>query len=258
MNAVTPTRTPVVDQIFGANKAPIEAVLAADFSDLAAEVAALVTRGQKLPAKVEAEEQQAAIGSYIIDCRALWKKIEAMRDAEGRPLLEGKRAIDAHFKGMGGLLDEVTGPLQRAADDFVRRVAAAKRAEAERQACEAREKAELERQKAEAAKTAGAAGRAEARAEQADAEADRAAEVASASAADLARMKVGGVSASAKETWTARIEDYNAAIQPLGAVGAYLKADALTDAFKSMAKVQKSNARWPGVSFFVDTKATFR
>lgn len=75
MNAVTATRKSVVDQIFGQNKAPIETVLQADFADLAVRVEALVARGRTLPARVDTEAQQIAVGSYIVECRALFKEI---------------------------------------------------------------------------------------------------------------------------------------------------------------------------------------
>lgn len=258
MNAVTATRKSVVDQIFGQNKAPIETVLQADFADLAVRVEALVARGRTLPARVDTEAQQIAVGSYIVECRALFKEIEAEREAEGRPLLDGKRRLDAFFKGFGTALDDATGPLQRAADDFMRRQAAEARAKAQREEQEARDRAEKEREKAEAARTPEAAGRAEARAEQLDAQADRAAGVAAASTSELAAVRGNGISGGARETWTARIDDYPAAIAPLGALGPYLKSDAVDAALKSMAKVQKGNARWPGVNFSVETKATFR
>ena len=81
---------------------------------------------------------------------------------------------------------------------------------------------------------------------------------AASSAADLTRSRVGGVTTSAKVNWTFRIDDYTAAISPLGAIGPYLKKEHLEGALMSMVRIQKQSAVWPGVSFFEDTKATFR
>lgn len=258
MNAITNTRPTVVDQIFGSNKAPLDVVLTADFADLKAEAEALVARAAHLPAEITVEAQQIAVGQYIAEARAFWKKVDSIREDTKRPVLEAGRGIDAHFKAFGAMLDEVTNPLQRAADGYAREVAAAARAKAQREEQEARDRADAERKKADAAKSSSAAANAEARAEALDAKADAAAETAAASVSDLTRMRGDGITATGREVWKATIVDYQAAISPLGALGNFLKRADIEAALTSMVRVQKAGAAWPGVSFVADVKASFR
>lgn len=258
MNAITRTTTPVVDQIFGLNKAPLDEVLAADFADLKAEAQTLIERATSLPLRITSEADQIKVGTFIAETRAFWKKADGQREDVKRPVLEAGRGIDAFFKAVGNALDEVTGPLQRAMDTFAREAAAAARAKAQREADEARAKADAERARADAAKSAGAAANAEARAENLDAKADALDEAAAASTADLTRLKGDGVTISGKEVWTATIIDHTAAIGPLGAIGPYLKREALEAALISMVRIQKAGAAWPGVRFSSDVKTTTR
>lgn len=252
-------RKQVVDQIFGDNKAPILDVLPVDFADLKAEVDGFVEQmraSAKNPPKTD--EDQAALGKVIMDARALWGRADAQREAEKRPILEAGRALDGWFKDTLASLLKGRDHLQSMADAYVRQKAAEERARALREAEEARAKAEAERQKAEAAKTAAGAAKAEGRAEAQEAKAEAAQTVASAADADLVRSRVGGVTSSATGAWTARIDDYTAATAPLGALGSFLKADAIQTALNSMAKTQKGLANWPGVTFLQEAKATFR
>lgn len=253
------TKRPVVDQVFGANKAPMAEVLDADFAELRGEIDALVGRMReafKTPPKTD--EDNAALGRVILDARALWNKADGLREGEKRPILNAGRELDAWFKDTLAALVKGRDTLQGQADAYTRQKAAEARAKAQREAEEARAKAEAERQKAEEAKTAVGAARAEGRAEALESKADTAAAVAASSKADLVRARVDGVSASAKGTWIATINDYQAAIGPLGALGHFLKREAVEAALNSLAKVQKAGAAWPGVSFTQDVKATFR
>lgn len=248
----------VVDQIFGDNRAPIEEVLKADFADLAKEIADHAAKMKAANKAPKTDEEQAELGKLIIDGRAIWKKADDLRQAEKRPILEAGRELDGWFKVELAPLEEAAKALQSTADEYARRKAAEERARAEREAEEARRKADAEREKAEAARTAASAGKAEARAEAFEAKAERLEEAAASSAADLTRSRVGGVTASAKGSWVARITDYQAAIQPLGTLGAFLKREAIEAALNSLAKIQKDAASWPGVAFSQETKATFR
>lgn len=258
MNAITPTRTPVVDQIFGLNKAPLDAVLTADFADLNAEARALIDRAATLPAKITSEAEQIKVGTFVAEARAFWKKADGQREEVKRPVLEAGRGIDAFFKAIGSLLDDATGPLQRAMDTFAREVAAATRAKALRDAQEAQAKADAERQRADGAKTVTGAANAEARAAALDAKADAALEVAGASTQDLTRLRGGGATVSGREVWGFTIEDYTAAIAPLGALGPYFRRVDLEAALTSMVRIQKGGAAWPGVRFYSDVKVTVR
>jgi hypothetical protein len=258
MNAEIKQR-PVVDQIFGDNKAPIEAVLSADFSDLKAEVDGLVARMlDAAKSQPKSDEDQAALGKFIIDARDLLKRADQKREVEKKPILDAGRALDAWFRDMLSALLKGRDHLQGMADTYARQKAAEARAKAEREAAEARAKAEEERAKAEAAKTPTGAARAEGRAEALDAKAEAAEGAVSAADADLVRARVDGVTASATGAWTARIDDYSAAIAPLGTLGIFLKEGDVQSALNSMAKTQKARAAWPGVVFLQETKATFR
>ena len=248
----------MADQIFGDNKAPLGAVLPVDFADLIREVEDAEAMAEEANSKPGDDAELAALGQKVKDLRALWSKVDGVREAEKRPILEAGRGIDGFFGDLKARVEAAGKPLSAGADAYVRAKAAEARAKAQREAEEARAKAEEERRKAEAARSSVAAGRAEARAETLDARADEAEARAAASDADLVRAKAGGVTASAKGTWVAVIVDYQAAIQPLGLLGIFLKEDAVKAALGSMAKTQKGGARWPGVQFSQDVKATFR
>lgn len=252
-------RAPVVDQIFGHNKAPIVAVLDADFADMKAKIGALtdeLREATKNPPKDD--EGFGKIGALIVKARGFANRADEIRTAEKAPILEAGRALDAWFKNTLSDMGAQQSKLQGMADAYARQKAAEARAKAEREAAEARAKAEAERQRADAAKSVTAAANAEARAENLEAKADAAAAQAAASDADLVRARVGGVTASATGAWVATITDYQAAIAPLGAVGMFLKREALESALGAMAKTQKHGAAWPGVLFAQETKATFR
>lgn len=255
---MTPVRKATADQIFGDNKAPLAIVLGVDFADLQKEIAVLTENARLLDKEVKTEEEQAAIGKMILDIKDLHKKAEGIRETEKRPILDAGRELDKWFKDISAQMLFVNGALQNKADDFARRKVAAERAKAARLAEEERQRAEAERQKADQAKTAQGAANAEARAEVAEAKAERLEAASQASAADLARARVDGVTSTAKGAWVANILDYQAAIAPLGALGHFLKQADVQAALNSMAKVQKAGAQWPGVSFAQEEKASFR
>lgn len=251
-------RKPTADQVFGDNKTPIVEVLAADFAELNAEAAALVAKAAALDKPVANDEGQGALGDMILALRALWKKADGIRETEKKPILDAGRDLDKWFKDALAEVVSAGQKLQTHADDYVRKKAAEERAKAAREAELARAKAEDERLKAEAAKTAQGAANADARAEQHEAKAERLEAAASASTAELVKTRVGGVTASAKGAWVGKIVDYPAAIAPLGALGNFLKREAIEAALNSMAKVQKDGASWPGVNFMQEEKAAFR
>lgn len=252
-------RKPVVDQVFGDNKAPMAEVLAADLAEFRAELDAFVAKMREAAKNApKTDEDQAALGRVILDARALWSRADGQREADKRPILDAGRELDAYFKDMLAPLVKGREYLQGMADTYTRAKAAEERARKAREAEELAKRAEAERDKAAAAKTATGAANAEARAETLDARADQAAAAAAASESDLVRSRVGGVTASAKGAWVASITDYQAAIAPLGALGHFLKREAVEAALNSLAKVQKEGAAWPGVIFQQDVKATFR
>lgn len=251
-------RTPIAEQIFGANKAPLPTVLDADFAELRAEVEAAVERARAMPQTIRSEQDLAEIGGCIDMLRRLEKRVDGTRMDEGRPLLDAQRGINDYFKSLAGRLSDATQPLQRAADDHARQKAAEERARKQREADEARRKAEEERQKAEAARSDAAAAKAEGRAEALDAKAERAEQAATASAADLVRTRVGGVTASAKTVWEFRIADRAALLASMGPLGPFIDAASVEKAIRSVVRVQKDATTIPGVEVFEDVKSTFR
>lgn len=253
-----PTRLPVVEQIFGQNKAPIQQVLDADFDDLVIEVDRAIIKAGRLPSAIKDEAGLGDYGAAVTEIKALAKRIDGIRTDEGRPLLDAKREVDAFFNGLGVRLGETTKKLEAVATDYQRAVAAEARRKAAEEAERLREKEEAERRKAEEAGTAAGAANAEGRAERFASRADRAEEAANASAADLTRTRVGGVTASAKTVWDFRIKDYAAVQATLGPLGAYLPRADVEKAIRSLLRIQKDGASLPGVEFFEDVQATFR
>jgi type IV secretory pathway VirB10-like protein len=251
-------RTPIVEQIFGSNKAPLATVLDADFEDLQAEVAAAVDRAKALPTTIKTEAQLAEVGNCIADLRGLAKKIDGTRMDEGRPLLDAQRGINDFFKTLGNQLEDVSKPLQRAADDHAKRKAAEERARREREAAEARRKEEEARRKAEQAKSDAAAARAEGQAEAAAARAERAEQAASASAAELVRTRAFGVTSSAKTVWDFTINDYQALTASMGPLGPFIDRSSVEKAIRSVVRIQKGTTSLPGVEVFEDVRSTFR
>lgn len=251
-------KTPVVEQIFGSNKAPLEEVLAADFGDIEADIAAAEAKAAALPATCSSDADLAAIGNCVADLRSLSKRIDGVRMEEGRPLLEAQRGINDFFKTFAARIDRATAGAQRAADDYNRRKAAEERARREREAAEQRRKEEEARAKAEAARSAAAAARAEGVADLAAFRAERAEQAATASTADLVRTRAAGVTASAKTIWDFRITDYAALSASLGPLGPFIDRASVEKAIRSMVRIQKGATTLPGVEAFEDIQSTFR
>lgn len=252
----TATRLPVVDQVFGHNRAPIAEVLKTDFVDLVADVNAAIDAAAALPTAINNDEIHGRVGQGVIALRAVAKRIEAARKEEGEPLLTTKRELDAWFNNLLAQMTEAAQRLQLAADAYTRRKAAEARAAAQRKADEAARKAEEERRKGEAAKTAAGAARAEGRAEHFEDQAERAAAIASASDAELVRTRTGGVTASATAKWEFTIEDYDAI--DLNKLRPYFARADVEKAIRSLVRIQKGSTAMPGVRVFEDTRASFR
>lgn len=247
------TRTPVVDQVFGRNKAPIEAVLAADFAELVAEAKAFIDAANDLPGKIRTETDLGIFGQHITDLRALYKRVDGARADEKAPILEAGKKLDGFFKDICTAVEIAAKRLQSVADDYARQKAAEERARLIEEARKAREKEEAERAKAEAGNV-----RAAARAEQAEARAEAAEKAATQSDADLVRARVGGVTASAKTTWAFRVDDYAALQASLGPLGPFLAREDVEKAIRSVVRIQKGGTALPGVAVFEDVKSTFR
>jgi cell division septum initiation protein DivIVA len=246
-------RLSVVDQVFGANKAPIETVLAADFADLIRDVNGLTEQADALPTKIKGDEDMGRVGQAVTDLRALHKRVDGARSDEKAPILDAGKKLDGWFKDLTAKIEASAKRLQGAADDYARAKAAEERARLIEESRKAREKAAAEAAKAEAGnvKAAGRAEQAEARAETAEA-------AAGAKAADLVRTRAGGVTSSAKTVWTFRVDDYPALQSSLGPLGPFLAREDVEKAIRSVVRIQKGGTALPGVTVFEDVKSTFR
>ena len=131
---VRPDRTPVVDQIFGHNRALLDEVLKADFADVQKAIDGLVAEAATLPTKVNNDDDQAKIGRWIVKARAYAKRSDELRQEENKPVLAAQRGINAFFGALAGQIDTPLKDLQKAADDYVRRKEAEARAQAHREA----------------------------------------------------------------------------------------------------------------------------
>lgn len=249
-------RTPVAEQIFGHNKAPVEQVLETDFADLAKEVAEAAAKIRKHPTKIKNDTSFAAVGQIAIDARKLAQRVEEIRKGETSPLLEAQRSIKAHFDALAATLDDAVKPLKEAADNYTREKAAAERRRREEEAKTLREKEENERDKA-ANLSGAAAAKAEGRAEALAAQAEQAEAAGHRSVSDTVRTKVaGGGVATASTKWDFAIEDYDAI--DLNKLRHLISREAVEAAIRSLVRTQKQHASLPGVKFFQDTRASFR
>lgn len=247
-------RKPVVDQVFGANKAPMATVLNADFAALAQEVDAAISATGDLPA-LKSDKALGEYGQHVTALRALAASVDGNRKNEGAPLLDATRELNAWFNELKSRLDTARAGLERDATDYTRAKEAAARAAAAEEARKAREAEALARQKAETATGLNAA-KAEGKAEQAASVAERAERAADASTADTVRTRVGGVTASARTVWDFEIADYDAI--DLNKLRPYFARPDVEKAIRSLVRIQKGAASIPGVRVFEDVKATFR
>ena len=255
---VRPDRTPVVDQVFGHNKAPLDEVLKADFADMQKAIADLLAEAGDLPNKVTSDDDQVKVGRWIVKARAYAKRADEVRQAENKPVLAAQRGINAFFAAMSDPIDKAVKKAQAMADDFVRRKEAEERARAQREADEARRKAQEAEERAAKAKSAEAAGRAEGKAEALHAEADAAEERALTAAAHLTRHRAEGVTTSARATYDWEFTDKDAVYGTLGVLGNFIAEAAVVTAINGMVRAQKGRASLPGIRVFAKTVASFR
>lgn len=246
----------VAEQIFGANKAPVEEVLAAEFAELAAEVERAVKAVTDRPAKIKDDVDFAATGSLANRVSALSKRLETTRKGETDPLYKAQKEVKSYFDLLAEQLTNAIKPHIDAANSYTR----AKQAEANRLRQEEerklREKAAAEAEKANTSENTGVAARAEGRAEAFSAQADKLAG-AGTSAADAVRTKVaGGGVATARTFWNFRVADY--AVLDLNQLRDFIPQEDIDKAIRSKVRVQKGNTKINGVEVFEDTQAQFR
>jgi len=246
-------RKSVAEQIFGANKAPLDEVLNQDFADVAKGVAALAQEIKDLPAKVKSEADFARWGSFSTKVTAYATRLEELRTKETKPMFDANKAIKLHFDTLADSLKQAIAPLTKAANDYVREKDARERVEREAAAKALREKEEQARQKAEdgGRGAARAAGQAETFGAQAE-ELERTTTV-----AENVRVSIaGGGSASASNKYSFTITDYDKI--DLEKLRPFLKREAIEQAIRAVVNIHKEKTEITGVTVTRDVEARAR
>src|ERR1043166_3858699 len=84
-----------------------------DFAHIEKEVSALEASCGELPSVLEDEEDLALVTATASKVIRYAKRVEEIRDEQGRPYLEAQRIVNAHFKhDLGKRLDEALGKLE--------------------------------------------------------------------------------------------------------------------------------------------------
>lgn len=232
----------------GGNNPPTQREeMAAKHGKLSATIAGLALRAKELPVRVRTEEHLTAVSAVLVEARSVATEERKAFRSEKEPWLAGSREVDSFFNALRGPLDEILETLQHRLDVHAREKVEEerRRAEVERQrlAAEAKRQADL------AAKHAGT-GRAEKHEERAAVSSQRAEEAgaaATASAADLARTHLAtGVTATARETWSGKIENFAEVQKSLGPLGPYFKPAEIEAAVAKWAKATEGRSTIPG------------
>lgn len=225
------------------------------------ELAAAATR---VPATFEDEATVKKASAFIAQIKAVTKALEDARKAEKQPYLEAGQTVDATFKTELSVLADLSAAVLKRIDVFLRAKEAEERqrreAEAQAAAAEARRLAEIARKaQEEAAASASlvagiAAGRRAEEAEQADLQAQAAAAAAEANAADMARTRGDGVTATLATTWGFR--DLDATTLDLDALRPYIATAALEQAVRAF--IRAGGRKLRGVVIEQQTSARIR
>lgn len=253
MTNETTARRTVADQMFGDNKAPADAIIAADF---ATEIAALndaIAAAQKLADKpIKTDDDLTAVGEAMKRVKAAQRVLEDKRSVAKGPILSAGRDVDAAFKAHQVAGNTSLAPLQKNADTYVRAKQAAERERAKREEQEAREREEKARKRMEEAKSAEAAGNAAAAAEQAAAEAAKAAKA----QRSTAPVRGSGATVGARTFWDFTIDDPDKI--DLNKLRDFLDPAAIEKAVRAVVKIKKGSTRIDGVRVFENSKANIR
>lgn len=244
----------------GNNPPPLREILAEKHAEIAVSIDGLADRANSAPKEIATDADLGRVGDIVKDARALNKRIDKVRDDEGRPHLEAKREIDAFFKGHMERLDRVAATLQKRADQYQAAKAAEARRVAEDKARREREEADRQRRIAEEEAARNRPTAALKHADKAEVAEERAAEAeaaAAASNADLTRVRSEtGTVASARTGWDFEITDYAAV--PLEALRPYLARAEVEKAIRQHVRINKNAVPLAGVRVFESVKAAFR
>lgn len=240
----------------GHNKPPLNEVLADEHRDLIKQIDELLTKAVTAPAVVASPEHKSSIGELVVPMARLIKKLDDTRAEAVRPHLQAQRETNGWFNDHAARISRVKTDLEGRATAYDNKVLEEERQRREQELARARE--EEERQ-ATAAREAAASGDLAAAAA-ADEKAEEASFAAAAlegpapKAADVTRVRSGGVTSSSRTEWKGEITDIDKLdvlkLRP------YLKRADLEKALN--AYVRTGGRECAGAVIKEETKASFR
>lgn len=236
---------------------PIPDRLAATYFEELASVDTIAGRANDVPAVITSDRELAEIAEIVRDTNKLSGTLEGSRVEEGKPYLEGQRAVNNWFGPVKDRLERIKLALGKRATVYQNEKALKARRAAE-EAAEAARKAEAEaRKKAEDLAGTKAGKKAADKAFDAGAAARQAEEEAKAKPAEHTRMKTeSGATVSTKVETKFRVLDYEAI--PLDKLRPYLKRDEVLKAIGLMVRTNKMATVLPGVEVYEENVAAFR
>jgi hypothetical protein len=248
-------------ELIGHNHPPprdLREILAEDNAQIRHAVEKLAAEANVAPKEILTPSDLDVVGRLVKDARALWTATDKAREKDKAPFLQAERDIQTYYVVFLDRLKRIADTFQKIGDDYQKEVARKARVAAEAAAAVAR--AEQDRQR-ELAEKAAAASRPtttlkhEARAEAAGEVAQAAEKVATAKAADLARVVTNsGLVASARTVWKGTITDWENI--DLVALKPYLKREAVETAINQAVRMGVREIKV--VTIAQDTKAAFR
>jgi hypothetical protein len=223
------------------------------------EVDAVADRANSLPKKITDEVALGRLGAVVKDARALAGRLEKLRKDEVEPHLAAQRETNGFFGTFAERLKRIGDALSTKATDYQQEVEAAKRRELAERARKLREEEDAARAKAQAAAEANRPAAVAKHEDKADLAAERAARAeqeSGASAADLTRVRTGGVVATTRTTWDFEITDAN--LIPLAMLRPYIPRADLEKALRAFVKNNQDTVQLAGVRIFQSSKVAFR
>lgn len=197
----------------GHNKPPtFEEELREANRDVFLRVEALKASAQKLPAVVNSEADNALIGGFIVDARAVTGAVERAHKAAAAPYKEKAAACDVMFltRGLTGEVKRMVDVVQALANDYAARKERERRRQLAEEAERLRREEDARAYEAAALKDAGshtAAEVVESQSEHMGKAADRLEAKAEGKVADVLRTRAEGVTASGRKKWDFEIVD---------------------------------------------------
>jgi len=243
--------------VAGDNRPPRDEVLKDSYGSLIGDIDAVAKKADALPKEFATDEDIEAATKIVKESRELAKTAEGNRSEENEPHLKAQRETNAFFRVLTDRLDRIKTVLTDRTTAFQRAQEAAER----RRIAAEHEKAQEEaRQKAQEAAdaNAGSVSReiAEQEASEAAERAERLARQATASSADLTRTRTGAGTVSTTGKWVGKVDDYSKVdLNKLRSVFSTAEIDKAVNAF---ARKNKDMVAVKGVTFFKETKASFR